>query len=159
MSKSWYLLRYHYGQVVHAITGLERLGVNCLSVCKKEVYESRKRGELCMITSEHIFSPYLFIEFEQDLISFSSINYTPGVNDFVRFGQQIKPINNKIINTILRTHKKNDEIDKTLSIITTCNNKNQRVIMLLSMIEKNLYLDNTIKYSQSQKPPIISWGN
>jgi transcriptional antiterminator RfaH len=86
MSKFWYLLRYHYGMADRAIVNLRALGVNCFSPCKKLNHKPYRKQGAVKKQLEHIFPPYLFIEFEPEVIPFISIKYTAGVSGFVRFG-------------------------------------------------------------------------
>lgn len=135
MNKSWYLLRYHYGQANRAIANLERLGVNCFSPQVKKYSSGKKK--LNTAEGGHLFPPYVFVEFNPEEIHFSSLQYTPGVCGFVRFGQALKEVPVKVINMLLtseETKKNNDKIN--MHSLIQCKDKHLRSVMFLSMMEK-----------------------
>lgn len=134
MDKSWYLLRYHYGQANRAIANLERLGVNCFSpqVKKNSFHQLKTR----MTEGEHLFPPYVFVEFNPEEIQFSSVQYTPGVCGFVRFGQALKAVPVKIINMLLSSENDKNNHDRlNISSIIQCKDKSLRTVMFLSLME------------------------
>lgn len=137
MSKSWYLLRYHYGQANRAIENLERLGVNCFSPRMKVHTSGKYQGRLN--DGEHLFPPYVFVEFNPEEIQFSSLQYTPGVYGFVRFGQALKQIPEKVMNALLTSGtmtQLNDNIN--IQHIIQCRDKCQRTMMFLALMENIL---------------------
>lgn len=134
MDKSWYLLRYHYGQVNRAIANLERIGVHCFSPQAKMYPSGKYKGK--MTDGGHLFPPYVFVEFNPEEIQFSSVQYTPGVCGFVRFGQVLKQVPVKVINMLLTPGPTwlHDEYLNMQGIIQ-CKDKHQRTAMFLSMME------------------------
>lgn len=142
MDKSWYLLRYHYGQANRAIMNLERLGVNCFSPQAKMYPSSKYKGE--KTDGEHLFPPYVFVEFNPEEIQFSAVQYTPGVCGFVRFGKVLKQVPVKVINMLLTSGaaRQRDDIMNMHSIIQ-CKDKCQRTVMFLTMME-NIFNNTSV---------------
>lgn len=134
MDKPWFLLRYHYGQANRAIANLERLGVNCFSPKVKMHTSGKYKGRL--IDGEHLFPPYVFVEFNPEEIQFSSVQYTPGVSGFVRFGQALKQVPVKVMNMLL-TPGALKQFNDNMNIhhIIQCRDKCQRTMMFLSLME------------------------
>ena len=137
MQKSWYLLCYRYGHAERAIKNLERLGVQCFSPRTKKITPSGKRKTGDCSEKEHMFPPYIFVEFNPEDILISSVQCTPGVNGFVRFGHEIKPISNVIMNDLLKVNNEaNAEVNTVISKIIHYPDKQQRAIMFLNLMEK-----------------------
>jgi transcription antitermination factor NusG len=135
MKKSWYLLCYRYGHAERAIKNLERLGVQCFSPRTQKTSSFGKGNQVRGCEKEHLFPPYLFVEFDPEDILISSIQCTPGVSGFVRFGQKINPVNDGVMDDLLKaSHEANPEINPVMSKIIRCQDKQQRVIMFLSMM-------------------------
>ncbi|MEB5889989.1 transcription termination/antitermination NusG family protein [Enterobacter roggenkampii] len=135
MDKSWYLLRYHYGQAERAIANLERIGVHCFSPRVKK--HSSGKSRIKLVEGEHLFPPYVFVEFNPEEIQFSSVQYTPGVYGFVRFGQTLKQIPVKIINMLLTSESAgvNNGRANVFDLIQ-CRDKQQRTVMFLALMEE-----------------------
>lgn len=137
MKKSWYLLCYRYGHAERAINNLERLGVQCFSPRTQKTLSLGKGNYVRGCEKEHLFPPYLFVEFDPEDILISSIQCTPGVSGFVRFGQKINPISPVVMDDLLRvSDEANPEINPVMSKIIRCPDKQQRINMFLSMITK-----------------------
>lgn len=135
MNKSWYLLRYHYGQAERAIMNLEYLGVNCFSPRVKTPYSGKhkKAGK----EGDHLFPPYVFVEFDPESIQYSSVQHTPGVCGFVRFGQTLKEVPVDVITVLLNPMlTEQPGQSPVLNSIFRCQDKSLRTMMFLSLMEK-----------------------
>jgi transcriptional antiterminator RfaH len=151
MSKSWYLLCYRYGHGTRAIKNLEQLGVTCFSPSKSTSPFTRKTVTKPTTDKEHLFPPYLFVEFDPSEILISSIKCTAGVGSFVSFGHQIKPVKREIIDVLMKGESGNLSIRKVITDITSCKNKELRSTMFLSMLRdiengNNISLSSTPQY-------------
>lgn len=145
MDKAWYLLRYHYGQANRAIANLERIGVNCFSPQMKMSSSEKCKGK--MSNGGHLFPPYVFVEFNPEEIPFSSLQYTPGVCGFVRFGQVLKQVPVKVINMLLASDTvRQHEGNLNIHSIIQCKDKLQRTAMFLSMME-NIFNNASIIFN------------
>lgn len=135
MSKLWYLLRYHYGQAERAIMNLEYIGVNCFSPRVKKHYpgmHKKNRNE-----GDHLFPPYVFVEFNPEEIQYSSVQYAPGVCGFVRFGQALKAVPADVINMLLTPGQTEQPSQSPLlDNLFRCQDKSLRTMMFLSLVEK-----------------------
>lgn len=82
--ENWYLVYCKQHEMLRAIQHLERQGVNCLSPRYEAEKMVKKRRRKVM---EPLFPNYLFVKFNYEVVHFSTINSTRGVNYFVRYGQ------------------------------------------------------------------------
>ncbi|ENN8378678.1 transcription/translation regulatory transformer protein RfaH [Providencia rettgeri] len=96
--ENWYLLYCKTGQDLRAIEHLERQGVNCFSPRYEAEKNIRKRRRKVM---EPLFPNYLFVKFDYEIIHFSTINSTRGVNYFVRFGKLPVLVPDEIIASLM----------------------------------------------------------
>jgi transcriptional antiterminator RfaH len=138
VNKAWYLLCYRYGQADRAISNLERLGVTCFSPRVPEIYANKHRvSKNSLVQGDHLFPPYVFVEFNPESIQLSSVQCTPGVSGFVRFGQVLNPVPMKIMDLLLNSGQKGlTETHHTFHQIVQCKDKSQRVLLFLSFMEK-----------------------
>lgn len=134
MCKSWYLLCYRYGHGTQAISNLERLGVRCFSPRKKSTSITHPKQIKNIADKEHLFPPYLFVEFDPGDILFSSIKCTPGVKNFVSFGHQVKPIKHDIIDLLMKNESENKALSDFMSAVISCKDNIRRVMMFLSLL-------------------------
>lgn len=145
MDKSWYLLRYHYGQAERAIANLERLGVHCFSPRVKK--RSSAKAKVKCVDGEHLFPPYVFVEFNPEEIQFSSVQYTPGVYGFVRFGQTLKQVPVRVINMLLTSESAdvNNGRENVFDLIQ-CRDKQQRTVMFLALMEEIITDGSSVRF-------------
>ncbi len=85
--KKWYLLYCKRSDQDRAIVHLERQEVLCFN--PKMSVEKIRRGKKCKL-DEPFFPSYLFVFFDPETISFTTIRSTRGVSNFVSMG--INPI-------------------------------------------------------------------
>lgn len=134
MGKSWYLLCYRYGHATQAISNLERRGVRCFSPRKKVTSFTNSKQTNNVADKEHLFPPYLFVEFDPEHIIFSSIKCTPGVKNFVIFGHQITPVRQEVIDLLMKDDKEDSDLNEYMSGIISCKDNVKRVTMFLSLL-------------------------
>lgn len=96
--EKWYLLYCKRDQVLRAIEHLERQGVTVHNPTYKTEKMVRNRRKKVM---EPLFPNYLFVKFDYEVIHFSTIGSTRGVNYFVRFGQNPVVVPNEVIATLV----------------------------------------------------------
>ncbi|BBG61851.1 transcription/translation regulatory transformer protein RfaH [Providencia rustigianii] len=94
----WYLLYCKRDQTLRAIEHLERQGVNCLAPRYETEKIVRHRRKKVM---EPLFPNYLFVRFDYEILHFSTINSTRGVNHFVRFGKHPVIVPDEVIATLV----------------------------------------------------------
>ncbi|HHZ7157304.1 TPA: transcription termination/antitermination NusG family protein [Yersinia enterocolitica] len=137
--KSWYLLSYKYGQVKRVQFGLDRLGVNSFSP-SIQVKKVRSDSRTIRLVNEPMFPTYLFVEFDIESIHTTTISSTLGVNDFVKFGTEPKPIPLSLIHQLMNrsecSNQRNEEIDEIDEIdeIATIPDKKLRCALFIKLI-------------------------
>jgi transcription antitermination factor NusG len=138
MKKQWYLIQCNYGKIDLAQRNLEDMGVECfcprLSLDElKILFDNKKKfTKGCCI-----FPPYLFVRFNVNTIQISKIQHTIGIKGFVRFGGNINPIPDIVIDKIMSGNYLS-AIDKDVIKLIRCGNETLRGDFLLSMIERAL---------------------
>ncbi|EKN4882304.1 transcription termination/antitermination NusG family protein [Yersinia enterocolitica] len=134
--KSWYLLSYKYGQVKRVQFGLDRLGVNSFSP-SIQVKKVRSDSRTIRLVNEPMFPTYLFVEFDIESIHTTTISSTLGVNDFVKFGTEPKPIPLSLIHQLMNrsecSNQRNEEIDE-IDEIATIPDKKLRCALFIKLI-------------------------
>lgn len=131
--KSWYLLSYKYGQVKRVQFGLDRLGVNSFSP-SIQVEKVRSDSGTIRLVNEPMFPTYLFVEFDIESTHTTTISSTLGVNYFVKFGTEPKPIPLSLIHQLMNrsecSSQRNEEIDE----IATIPDKKLRCALFIKLI-------------------------
>ena len=79
----WFLVQTKPKQEVRALENLEQQGLKAF--CPQILVEKIRRGQR-KVSKEVLFPNYLFVNFDQALVSAVSINHTRGVNKLVSFG-------------------------------------------------------------------------
>ena len=90
----WFLVQTKPKQEVRALENLERQGLN--TFCPQILVEKLSRGKR-KISKEVLFPNYLFVNFDQALVSALSINHTRGVSKLVSFGSYPTQIPERLI--------------------------------------------------------------
>ncbi|MDG1496295.1 MAG: transcription/translation regulatory transformer protein RfaH [Porticoccaceae bacterium] len=105
---NWFLLQTKSKQESRAVENLERQGVH--SFCPMMRIEKVSRGSR-VVKREALFPGYLFVNFDNESVSSSSIRSTRGVSQFVTCaGAPIKVPESLIAQLRLRTDPSNDEL-------------------------------------------------
>jgi len=149
---TWYLLHTKPRQEAKALLNLEQQGYPCylplISV------EKLRRGKVKHV-SEPLFPRYLFIQLDSsaDGKSWGPIRSTIGVNTLVQFGGQPAKVNDKIIEQLQayqearptstlfipgETVRITDGPFAGLDAIYQCNNAEQRSLVLLELLHKQV---------------------
>jgi transcriptional antiterminator RfaH len=95
--KGWFLVQTKPQQETRALENLHQQGVNAF--CPQVFVEKLSRGKR-KVSKEVLFPSYLFVEFDQEVVSALSINYTRGVNRIVSFGNASSQIPGQLISQL-----------------------------------------------------------
>ena len=110
MSKQWFVVYCKSREELRAQQNLENQGIHSFfpKIRKQKITRGKKTD-----VEEALFPSYLFIFADQEDINFTRIRSTRGINDFVRFGNQIACVSKKLIKQLEDAcHSINDlEID------------------------------------------------
>jgi transcriptional antiterminator RfaH len=110
--ESWFLVQTKSKQESRAVDNLERQGVN--SFCPMIGVEKLSRGSR-VVKQEALFPGYLFVNFNQESVSSTTIRSTRGVSHFVTCaGAPVKVPESLISQLMLRTDPGNKETFSTL---------------------------------------------
>ena len=110
--KSWFLLQTKSKQESRAVDNLERQGVN--SFCPMMRIEKLSRGSR-VVKLEALFPGYLFVNFNQESVSSTTIRSTRGVSHFVTCaGAPVKVPELLIEQLMQRTDPTEDELVSNL---------------------------------------------
>ena len=110
--ESWFLVQTKSKQESRAVENLERQGVN--SFCPMMRIEKLSRGSR-VVKLEALFPGYLFVNFNQESVSSTTIRSTRGVSHFVTCaGAPVKVPESLISQLMLRTDPGNEETFSTL---------------------------------------------
>ena len=110
--ENWFLLQTKSKQESRAVDNLERQGVN--SFCPMMRIEKLSRGSR-VVKQEALFPGYLFVNFDQESVSSTTIRSTRGVSHFVTSGgAPVKVPESLISELILRTDPENEETVSSL---------------------------------------------
>lgn len=104
---SWFLLQTKSRQERRALENLERQGVNCF--CPMVRVEKISRG-LRLIRDEVLFPGYLFVNFNQTRLSFTTIRSTRGVRYFVTQGGSQVIVPYSLIEQLKQRTEKTDAV-------------------------------------------------
>lgn len=109
----WYLICCKYGRIKQAEASLSRIGVKIFCpVMKCEKNRTDSKNPRSRIVP--MFPPYLFVSFNPELIPLSKINTLPGVNYFVRFGSEPKPLPQALIDVLMMKSCRSIFSDQTI---------------------------------------------
>lgn len=148
----WYLVCHKTGKdnLFKAQAGLERLSVNSFSPLIRTVKPRSDGGK--RMTVEQLFPGYFFIEFNVNVTAVSKIKTVPGFNNFVQFGNELKPLPDALITelmslpmcliedkhkkrTIANPHSLSHKNKEIIEQITRNKDKLSRTTMLLAFID------------------------
>ncbi len=107
----WYLLYCKRSEQERATINLNRQGVDCYY--PKVQVEKMKRGKRVMV-EEPLFPCYMFVSFDKEKVSFTSVRSTRGVADFVRLGPYPQEVSKELIFSMM-AHEDSDEYRDQLS--------------------------------------------
>lgn len=108
VKENWFLLQTKSKQENRAVENLERQGVN--SFCPMMRIEKVSRGSR-VVKREALFPGYLFVNFDHESVSSTSIRSTRGVSHFVTCaGAPVKVPETLITQLRQRTDPSNDEL-------------------------------------------------
>jgi transcriptional antiterminator RfaH len=97
--KYWFAVQTKPRQETVAEENLARQGYH--SYLPKVRVRKRRRGKWVKVV-EPLFPRYLFIQVDPDKVSLAPVRSTLGVAALVRFGQQLKPVPDEVIDYLLQ---------------------------------------------------------
>lgn len=106
----WFLVHTKPKQEVRALENLKRQGFSAF--CPQILVETLYRGQR-KISKEALFPNYLFINFDETIVSAMSINHTRGVNKLVSFGNYPTQVPESLIQQLQERVQQNS--DKPIS--------------------------------------------
>ncbi|WP_413110611.1 transcription/translation regulatory transformer protein RfaH [Thaumasiovibrio sp. DFM-14] len=104
----WYLLYCKRSEQERALVNLNRQGVNCYY--PTVTIEKLRRGKRVEVV-EPLFPCYMFVSFDPEAVSFTSVRSSRGVADFVRFGGYPQQVSEEVVFAIMEAEnaEKNSE--------------------------------------------------
>ncbi|WP_087019922.1 transcription/translation regulatory transformer protein RfaH [Thaumasiovibrio subtropicus] len=111
----WYLLYCKRSEQTRATVNLNRQGVDCYY--PKVTVEKMKRGKRVQV-EEPLFPCYMFVSFDLEKVSFTSVRSTRGVSDFVRFGAYPQEVAKELIFSMM-SQEDNDDYREQLNDLPT----------------------------------------
>ncbi|CAM4123290.1 transcription/translation regulatory transformer protein RfaH [Pseudoalteromonas byunsanensis] len=93
----WYLLYCKPKQEARAHSNLSNQGIEC---CYPK-YAIRKTINSSRI-EQPLFPRYLFVKLDPYSVHFSSVKYTRGVTDFVRYGNELQVVPNELVEQLMQ---------------------------------------------------------
>lgn len=132
--KNWYVLSYKYGQVKRVQSGLERIGVNSFN---PTIQVNKKRADSGTLRPvfESMFPTYLFVEFDVEDVHTTAVSSVSGVNYFVKFGAEPRPVPYSLILALSNRMDSGLDIKIKLNEIALNSDKLTRGALLISLIE------------------------
>ncbi|MDX1303696.1 transcription/translation regulatory transformer protein RfaH [Photobacterium sp.] len=109
--KGWYLLYCKRSEQERAVLNLDRQGVECYypQVTVQKIVRS-KRVE----APEPLFPSYIFVYFDPETLSFTTVRSTRGVADFIRQGAKPQRVQQEIVYGLMM-NEDSEEHQKQLS--------------------------------------------
>ena len=94
MSKQWFVVYCKSREELRAQQNLENQGIHSFfpKIRKQKIIRGKKT-----VVEEALFPSYLFVFVDQEDSHFPRIRSTRGINDFVRFGNKIASVSEKLI--------------------------------------------------------------
>ena len=161
----WYLVHCKPGQDWRALENLERQGFNCyLPTLSVERIRNGRKTEI----KEPLFPRYLFIKLDEVNDNWAPIRSTYGVATIVRFSDHPLPIDDRVIELIRkrlsstrksrarRILKPGDRVRvtdgtfKDVEAIFVANDSDERVILLMSLLHRELRFSVPIRDVQKK---------
>lgn len=96
----WYLVCCKRGKIEQAKTTLSLLGVRTFCPMMR-IEKKRKDSGGVRVKIEPMFQPYLFVEFDPLEVNISSVNSSPGVSYFVRYGDEPRALPKALIDALM----------------------------------------------------------
>ncbi|MCL6688664.1 transcription/translation regulatory transformer protein RfaH [Pseudomonas sp. R3.Fl] len=153
--KRWYLIQCKPRQDRRALEHLERQGYQCLLPLHS--VERLQKGKLQQ-TEEPLFPGYLFIHLDKVDDNWLPIRSTRGINQIVSFGDRPTPVPDQVIGklfnaptALLPALVKGDQVlidDANLNqleAIFLCRNGNERVLILLNILQREVTISLPIE--------------
>lgn len=95
---AWYLAHTKVRQELVAQANLERQG---FEVYLPMIAAARRRAGRWLAAVEPLFPGYLFVSLDLGLDNISSIRSTRGVNSLVRFGPELRPVPDAVVDALI----------------------------------------------------------
>ncbi|PSU97695.1 transcription/translation regulatory transformer protein RfaH [Photobacterium kishitanii] len=105
--KDWYLLYCKRSEQERAVINLDRQGAECYY--PQVVVEKIVRGKRCECY-EPLFPSYVFVTFDPEQLSFTTVRSTRGVADFIRQGAMPQIVSEELIYNLM-TNEANNSYD------------------------------------------------
>ena len=102
--KDWYLLYCKRSEQERAVINLDRQGAECYY--PQVVVEKIVRGKRCEC-HEPLFPSYIFVTFDPELLSFTTVRSTRGVADFIRQGAMPQIVSEELIYNLMLNEDNN----------------------------------------------------
>ena len=96
--KAWYVLQCKPNEQERAVVHLTRQNVECYY--PQVTVNKMTRGKRCQV-KEALFPSYMFVCFDPEVISVTSIRSTRGVKGFVQFGLKLQTVQPEIIYNLM----------------------------------------------------------
>ncbi|MBC7005608.1 transcription/translation regulatory transformer protein RfaH [Photobacterium sp. BZF1] len=96
--KDWYLLYCKRSEQERAVINLDRQGVECYY--PQVTVEKIVRGKR-VTAFEPLFPSYMFVYFDPEVISYTTVRSTRGVADFIRQGARPQTVNPDLIYSLM----------------------------------------------------------
>ncbi|GAB6263089.1 transcription/translation regulatory transformer protein RfaH [Photobacterium sp. R1] len=109
--KDWFLLYCKRSEQERAVVNLDRQGVECYY--PQVTVEKVVRGKR-VTAAEPLFPNYMFVKFDPEAISYTTVRSTRGVADFIRQGAHPQKVQSELIEH-LRSNEDSEEQRQKLS--------------------------------------------
>lgn len=96
--KDWYLLYCKRSEQERAVINLDRQGAECYY--PQVVVEKIVRGKRCECY-EPLFPSYIFVTFDPEQLSFTTVRSTRGVADFIRQGAMPQIVSEELVYNLM----------------------------------------------------------
>lgn len=113
MMKDWYLLYCKRSEQERAVINLDRQGVDCYypQVTVKKVSRGKRIESI-----EPLFPSYVFVQFDPETVSYTSVRSTRGVADFIRCGAMPQKVREELIYNLMM-NEDSEEHQRLLSML------------------------------------------
>jgi transcriptional antiterminator RfaH len=132
MMKDWYLLYCKRSEQERAVINLDRQGAECYY--PQVVVEKIVRGKRCEC-NEPLFPSYIFVTFDPEQLSFTTVRSTRGVADFIRQGALPQIVSEELIYNLMLNEDNNayDHMFESLPQQTNLNSTKSEYINTRSL--------------------------
>lgn len=111
--KDWYLLYCKRSEQERAVINLDRQGAECYY--PQVMIEKVVRGKRCLC-NEPLFPSYIFVNFDPETLSYTTVRSTRGVADFIRQGALPQIVSEELIYNLMinEDNEENNHLFETL---------------------------------------------